>query len=488
MFGRSSEPYGCDGLQAGREMHRCHVSGVVRSLIKVGDLDTAYRGEYLRLARERLSGSLSPGDYDRLKQAEGRMEEVMLRAQRAADLGDWRQVEELASQAEEIRDALARHEELLRAGDSVYNAEPVRLSTPAAALNGLTSHPVSGLDRLRSGVVDELRRLEEIDAGQRLFYVERRRHFERLRIAQQQEEGGEAWRDTNDAREALQAAIKARDWRRTERLAHALASQAARGRVALGCVDPARLVELGEPFAQPVLDAASTLGLRQVGLPDTGALRAYLIRALALSPAEAAAARAPGNGGDPTPRLRSLGRVDGRLAENLDLLAGQPFVNSAGLRYLPPFAAETILVEPFDEGDPCDSSPLLGLLHLSPRRGRTRAEIERALFARAGEALHALGLDPMRFSLICIPFDAYLRLAPGFGWGRASLWTHFDGYQLTGGDRMRALVGGDARYGGAADVCSVGRGYSDPHITIRFAVVRRLRLLAAATPLGEARR
>lgn len=79
--------------------------------------------------------------------------------------------------------------------------------------------------------------------------------------------------------------------------------------------------------------------------------------------------------------------------------------------------------------------------------------------------------------LLRIPFDAYLRLAPKYGWGRAERWTHFDGYQVTRKLQLWALVGGNARFGGAEDLSSLNRDYESDHLTARFAVVRRERFL-----------
>ncbi len=45
---------------------------------------------------------------------------------------------------------------------------------------------------------------------------------------------------------------------------------------------------------------------------------------------------------------------------------------------------------------------------------------------------------------------------------------------------LRALVGGDARYGGPEDLGSVARDYETERLVARFAVVRRQRLTAHA--------
>ena len=42
------------------------------------------------------------------------------------------------------------------------------------------------------------------------------------------------------------------------------------------------------------------------------------------------------------------------------------------------------------------------------------------------------------------------------GWGRQPFWTHFDGYLVMADGRLRALVGGDVRFGGLYDVLGIG--------------------------------
>ena len=79
-----------------------------------------------------------------------------------------------------------------------------------------------------------------------------------------------------------------------------------------------------------------------------------------------------------------------------------------------------------------------------------------------------LQLDPQEFRLLCIPFDLYSRLGPARGWGQQSHWTHFDGYQVLQGGKLRALVGGDVRYGGIYDLCSISRVDEREGVTTRF--------------------
>jgi len=165
------------------------------------------------------------------------------------------------------------------------------------------------------------------------------------------------------------------------------------------------------------------------------------------------------------------------LKETLDLLMLHPFINSAGVRYLPRFAPEQVLVEDFPEEEKYASvSELLTALGLPRRTALSRMEIDQALLQRGTQIVKSeLGLDPQEFRLACIPFDLYSRLAETRGWGRQKSWTHFDGFQIWKGGRLRALVGGDARFGGKYDLCSISRADERDGVVARFAVVRRKR-------------
>jgi hypothetical protein len=164
------------------------------------------------------------------------------------------------------------------------------------------------------------------------------------------------------------------------------------------------------------------------------------------------------------------------------VLAGQfiqqIFINSGGTRYLPPLSAEAVLLEDFAENEAADApSKLLGALRLAKRSGRSRAEIESALMRFGAEILeNNLGLDPVEFRLVCIPYDLYARFARERGFGKWPHWTHFDGYQVMGGNRLRALAGGDGRFGGPYDLVSISPTDAREGVYARFAVVRRARM------------
>jgi hypothetical protein len=88
----------------------------------------------------------------------------------------------------------------------------------------------------------------------------------------------------------------------------------------------------------------------------------------------------------------------------------------------------------------------------------------------------ALALDSVEFRLVCIPYDLYTRFGRERGFGKWAHWTHFDGYQVMGGNRLRALVGGDGRFGGLYDLVSISPSDAREGVYARFAVVRRARM------------
>src|SRR5262249_41353358 len=171
------------------------------------------------------------------------------------------------------------------------------------------------------------------------------------------------------------------------------------------------------------------------------------------------------------------------VTEDLKVLFGQfvqqIFINSGGARYLPPLSIQRTLIEDFAEEEAAAEAPskLLEALNLTKRSALARVQIETALVRSGVEILEKrLGLDPLEFRLVCIPYDLYIRFGRDHGFGKWPHWTHFDGYQVMGGNRLRALVGGGGRVGGLPDLVRLrpsggrGRGFAP------FACVRGARL------------
>ena len=124
---------------------------------------------------------------------------------------------------------------------------------------------------------------------------------------------------------------------------------------------------------------------------------------------------------------------------------------------------------------------MLAALGLPGRRGVSRIAIEEALL------VHGAGLYsrtdsasiPRVFRVVCVPPDVHLRLGEAEGWGRQPFSrTHFDGYLIMADGRLRALAGGDVRFGGLYDLLGIGRDYDSDRVMARFAVVHRERMVA----------
>jgi hypothetical protein len=285
-------------------------------------------------------------------------------------------------------------------------------------------------------------------------------------------------RDLARSRQALARAIEHSDFTAVERLAGVMmqeASDVGSSTDTLLFPVPARAARLASPIPVAALRPAEALGL----FPETLAAESDLETCIACwcggnVTADPLPADVHSLAQRPCPRSCPV-RMRPALWDTLNVLLSRLFVSSAGLRYVPLFCTEHVLVEGFPETDPDAPSPLLQLLGLPRRRALPRAALERALRRRSGAVCERLDLDPFEFVVVCIPYDAYLRLAARRGWGRLPLWTHFDAYQLTVDLRPRAAVGGDVRYGGPDDLCSIGRCYETDHLTTRLAVVRRER-------------
>jgi len=122
-------------------------------------------------------------------------------------------------------------------------------------------------------------------------------------------------------------------------------------------------------------------------------------------------------------------------------------------------------------------TPLLRELGLERRRGVARDDIEVHIQKQGPRIVgELLGLDPLGFRIVCVPADLFMRAGRDRGWGGRPEWTHFDGYQVMQGGRLRALVGGHAEYGGLYDLASISRDDARENTFVRFAVIRRERL------------
>ncbi len=470
---------------------------LVRALVDVADADTVYRDLYLTRARALLSEQLPIDQYRGLRDVHRQVDDTIAKSRAAAMLQDWKLVQELAGRADQLRKSAEAKAAVMALGELVYEA-------PAVAVDpfspGLTAFAKNAGDpaELRDLTVATLARLAAADARSAGFYEARRAFLASLAIASKRPEKrkeGPANRAVADLERLAYEAAQRGEVGELQRLAEEIL----KAKEAEAAVKPAAKkeeaptapaptadvcpVDLGVPFSDEVTNAAKGLGLaaaRTEPLPEAAPLFDYVsARTSQLVTADADSER---DGAMKIEALVDKGAWPAGVADHLKVLVAQyvrhAFVSSGGARYRPAFVAESVLIEDFPE-DQDAKSPLLDALGLPRRRQLARVEIEAALLERgAGILKDRLHLDPQEFRLVCIPQDLYSRFGRERGWGAQKQWTHFDGYQVLSGGRLRALVGGDTRYGGLHDLTSIAPTDQRDSVIARFAVVRRARQVA----------
>jgi hypothetical protein len=372
-------------------------------------------------------------------------------------------------------------------GKDVYDAETV-VFEPFSPGKHLGPNAQAGQPSLRAQVVDALAALAKLDTGSRPFYEKRRSYFSGLQLASTAASQKGSQRDRAQAERLAMEAAERGDVAALQRFAKELRDWKESGPAATTGSAPVMLsrydcpVDLSAAFSPQVIERARELGLVEARTAPVAELAKVL--EVIYTHVDQPVLSNPDMEREGV--LRARAQAELQLPPELDteearVLAGQfiqqVFVNSGGARYLPPLSTETVLMENFAENESADApSKLLSALGLAKRTGRSRAEIESALMGRGPEILQeALGLDPLEFRLVCIPYDLYTRFGRERGFGKWPHWTHFDGYQVMGGNRLRALVGGDGRFGGLYDLVSISPSDARDGVYARFAVVRRAR-------------
>jgi hypothetical protein len=331
--------------------------------------------------------------------------------------------------------------------------------------------------------------LVKLDTGFSAVYEKRRSYFSGLQVKSLIVSQKDLKTDRSKAEQLALEAAERGDVAALQRLAAELRDWKESGAPATTGSTPVMLsryecpIDLSVPFPPQVIERARALGLVEVRSAPFAELAK--LREVIYTHVDQPVPSDPNMEREGVLRARAM--AENQLPAEFDteepqVLAGQfiqqIFLNSGGARYLPPLAAETVLLEDFAENESADApSKLLAALGLAKRSGLSRAEIESALMRFGPEILeNTLGLDPVEFRLVCIPYDLYARFGHAQGFGKWPHWTHFDGYQVMGGNRLRALAGGDGRFGGLFDLVSISSTDAREGVYTRFAIVRRARM------------
>jgi hypothetical protein len=470
---------------------------LVRYLMKAADGDTAYRDVYLQRAVEKLERSISRADYEQLKTQGATLEQLLQETRRAVSRQNWTRVQELSARVSTLRSGLEERQSDLQLAEAVYGAPEVTVDPFCSGLDLLLGRTAQANAARRDEAVAALSALEKADQDLASFYAARRGHVANITISTSEASASPS-ANNDDAGRLQQRAAEAAEkgnvdelQRIAQEMLKARPSAKSTGAVTDEMTAAERRIayppQLAERFPADVVERARRFGLAEVemkfqlpGLPQIAqdALDRYGWRP---SFPAAEVAREGELHLRPLLEQAKLPRETVEpLLEATMLFALHPFVNSSGIRYFPLFPdSEVALIEDFaEDAVPPEPSELLTALGLTRRTGLSRAEIEVRL-ARNGAKLlkEGLGADPIKFRLVCIPYDIYARAGQERGWGRQPRWTHVDGYQLLKGGRMRALVAGDVRFGGLFDLCSISQIDERENVPARFAVVHRERLM-----------
>jgi hypothetical protein len=458
---------------------------LVKTLVDVRASDTVYGDLYLRRARELLGTVLSQSQYNALTGIQADIDAAVKRIRVATASRDWAMIESLAAQVDELRHNAAEKATLRTLGAAVYDTGDVSID-PFSPGFELMLRSGKGLAERRDALVASLKVLARADTPRAHLYESRAAFFAGLKLASS--DVAAAPSSVESIQELQQLAMQAAeqgDMTQLRRYAQQLSARQAKSDTSPTMTRAACPVDLSAPFTDEVVQRARELGLsvaRAEPPPQSGVLFDYATTQIwqpSLSDTYVA--------NEGTIRAQALVDESGfpsELSGPLKDLVGQfllnPFINSGGARYIPPFSAETVLVEDFPETQEVPATgELLSALGLGRRRALARREIEVALLEHGAAVLQErLLLDPNEFRLVCIPPDLYIGLGRDRGWGRQQQWTHFDGFQVLKSGRVRALVGGDARYGGLCDLVSIDVADQRDGVVARFAVIRRARQVA----------
>ena len=457
--------------------------GLVSKLIDIGNVDTVYRDVYLQRSRMLLTGVFSVEDFRGIEQQTADLATLPLTIGRALEKGDWSTVKELSERGDMLRRRVEDKRRQMETARGVYAVTDVRLDPFSPGLRPFTRLSEKELLALRTQAVEHLATLERADAPWKNFYTGRWAALKALSLIASRESATDA--ASIDPREAAQRALKSGDMRGLAKLADTLMAAVTPGKSKRPVQEPATpstpmpakpSTDLLNAYSDATLKEARRLGLAARRLESRVELAS--VRQYAWNPLFS---DEPG-GRIGVKQIPLPAGTPEALRERLEMLMIHPLVNSGGARHLPTLVAEDVLVEDFpdpNEGEETPPSELLASLKLPSRRGLPRIAIEQALLARGADVLdRQLGLDPRIFRFVCIPPDVHLRLGEAQGWGRQPFWTHFDGYIVMADGRLRALAGGDVRYGGLYNLLGIGRDYDSDKLMARFAVVRRERMVA----------
>lgn len=456
---------------------------IISNLVKLGRTDTLYRDIYLLRARDYLNQDISRQGYLDLKRMQTKEAGLPNQIRNAMTHGDWQQVHDLSGEYKRLQEQLERTRSLQEFARKVYDTQEIPIDPFSPGMHKIAGYSTNRLSELRNDIIHRLKDLSRSDSDWKEFYAQRLAVFTALIIKTDGLDTPSQSAPPSVLEEEAAQALETGNMDRLELLAKKiLLAPDSSNR----STTPTELLEgvhnapdeFRYEFSREVLKKAEALGLEFFSVPSRRKEYAPFLR-FAWHPTYSdiqgnhlSVARVPD--------LSLPADLPEALKSRIQLFAIHPFINSAGVRFLPTMVAEDVLVEAFldpEAGSELPVSGLLGALGLKQRNQLSRQQIESVLQEKGNDLLRdELGIDPKEFKLVCIPPDLHLRIGQERGWGQQRIWTHFDGYMIMADANRRALAGGDVRYGGIYDLLGISDNYDSDRIILRLAVVQRRRL------------
>ncbi len=453
------------------------------NLINLGRADTFYHDLYLQRAVHYLVEEYTRQDYLNFKSMQVREANLPNQIRNAMNRADWREVNELSGHYKTVQDELESKTSLQEYAEKIYRLQPTPIDPFSAGMHKIAGFSSDRLQQLLNETIRRLKELSQTDKEWKEFYSERLTVFERLTLNTADLKGPLQQVSAMDLSEEAAQALEDGDMARLEKLSERLvelpvkkATPAVTADLPDGAHPPSK--DYFYDFSPETIKKGKALGLELFHVPSRSTEFAPLCR-FAWHPTFA---ETQGNQSS-VQRVKDLplpNDLPEAMKTRIQLFARHPFINSAGVRFLPHMLAEDLLIEDFPEPAAGKEPPLSGLLEalgLTSRNHLSREEIEAVLTEKGGELLrNELGLDEKKFRLVCIPPDIHLRVGQEQGWGQQKIWTHYDGYMILADNTRQALAGGDVRFGGIYDLLGLSSSYDTDRLIARFAVVQRRRM------------
>ena len=454
---------------------------LIEKIIGVADVDTVFRDIYIEHARDLLSDTLAPDDYQDIIREKNMLTRLPNLINEAMDKNDWKTVQELSVRMKNLHRWTESNQYLFDIGREVYSANDIYLNPFSPGMYHEAGVKIDEIPTIRKDIIKKLDDIISSDESMHDFYTTRKNYFSSLQVNNTGDD--KSPNEEIDLEEQAKLALEHGDLNRLEELSENILK---RNKEASDSLTPGKLSaeSVGETnserlfnFSKETLEKAGKLGLNLFRIDPSPEYAALFRHALKREfKADKTMAWEKIIEADP---LFKKG-IPEPLRNLTEIFSKHLIMNSLGTRYFPDYVTEDVLLENFPEEQVEDESDslLLKMLGLKSRKGLSRLDIERSLSVNGCKIIKdELGLDPVIFKLICIPPDIYIRLGESMGWGSHELWTHFDGYSILQNNMFTAIAGGDKRFGGIFDLVTIGREYESDHVIARFAVVQRTRML-----------